>query len=176
MIKKLNEISILMHMLSNKNNLYQIGATKREILHTLNVKNKNKSGYFQNLITNLSKYIEPLGLQIRYNPINSHWFISYDSDISDLISANPFDNKPRLAATLFCTLVICLKNPEGISPITEIEKIRKKKNILEDLKELEQKGYLELDKDINSVKLTPLIGYQLDLEKLFVKLALKIKE
>ncbi len=163
-------------MLSNKTNLYQIGATKRDILHTLNVKNKNKSGYFQNLITNLSKYIEPLGLQIRYNPINSHWFISYDSDISDLISANPFDNKPRLAATLFCTLVICLKNHEGISPITEIEKIRKKKNILEDLKELEQKGYLEIEKDLNSIKLTPLIGYQLDIEKLFVKLALKIKE
>jgi len=102
----MNEISILMHMLSNKNNLYQIGASKREILHTLNVKNKNKSVYFQNLVTNLSKYIEPLGLQIRYNPINSYWFITYDSEISDLISANPFDNKPRLAATLFCTLVI----------------------------------------------------------------------
>lgn len=162
-------------MLSNKNNLYQIGATKREILDTLNVKNKNKSGYFQNLITNLSKYIEPLGLQIRYNPINSHWFISYDSEVSDLISANPFDNKTRLAATLFCTLVICFNNPDGISLIPEIEKIRKKKHIFEDLKNLEQNGYLEIDKDRNNVKLTPLIGYQLDLEKLFVKLALKIK-
>lgn len=171
----MNEISIIMHMLSNKQNLYQIGATKGEILHILNIKNKNKSGYFQNLITNLSRYIEPLGLQIRYNPINSHWFISYDSDISDLISANPFDNKPRLAATLFCTLVLCLKNPDGISSMAEIEKIRKKKNILDDLKDLEQKGYLEIDKVLNNVKLTPLIGYQLDLEKLFVKLALKFK-
>jgi len=81
-----NEISILMHMLSNKNNVYQIGATKGEILHILNVKNKNKSGYFQNLITNLSNYIEPLGLQIRYNPINSHWFITYESEVSDLVS------------------------------------------------------------------------------------------
>jgi len=171
----MNEISILMHMLSNKNNLYQIGATKREILRILNVKSKNKSGYFQNLITNLSKYIEPLGLQIRYNPINSHWFLSYDSEVSDLISANPFDNKPRLAATLFCTLVACLKNPEGISSISEIEKIRKKMNVLDDLRDLEQKGYLEIDKVLNSIKLTPLIGYQLDLEKLFVKLALKLK-
>ena len=176
MIKKLNEISILMHMLSNKNNLCQIGATKREILHTLNVKNKNKSVYFQNLVINLSKYIEPLGLQIRYNPINSYWFITYDSEISDLISANPFDNKPRLAATLFCTLVCCLKNPEGKSLVTEIENIRKKKNVIEDLKELKQKGYLEIDKDLNQVKLTPLIGYELDIEKLFVKLALKLKD
>ena len=165
-----------MHVLSNKNNLYQIGATKKEILHTLNVKNKNKSVYFQNLITNLSKYIEPLGLQIRFNPINSHWFISYDSDISDLISANPFDNKPRLAATLFCTIVCCLKNPDGVSNIAEIQNIRKKKNILEDLRDLEQNGYLEIDKNLNQIKLTSLIGYLLDFEKLFVKLALKLKK
>lgn len=172
----MNEISILMHLLSNKNNLYIIGATKREILHTLNVKNKNKSGYFQNLLTNLSKYIEPLGLQIRYNPINSHWFISYDSEVSDLIAANPFEDKPRLAATLFCAIVCCLKNPDGLSKVPEIQSLRKKKGILEDLRELEQKGYLEIDKNQNQVHLTPLIGYQLDLDKLFVKLALKIKE
>jgi hypothetical protein len=165
-----------MHILSSKNNSHQIGATKSEILRTLNVNNRNKSGYFQNLITNLSRYIEPLGLQIRYNPINSHWFISYDSEISDIISANPFDNKPRLAATLFCTLVVCLNNPEGISLIPEIEKIRKKKHVLKDLKDLEQKGYLKIDKDRNEVKFTPLIGYLLDLEKLFVKLALKTKQ
>ncbi len=176
MIKKLNELSILIHKLSSKNNLYQIGATKKEILQTLNVKNKNKSVYFQNLITNLSKYIEPLGLQIRYNPINSHWFISYDSEISDLISANPFENKPRLAATLFCVIVCCLNNPDGLSKITEIQNIRKKKGILDDLRELEQKAYLEIDKELNQVNLTPLIGYQLDLDKLFVKLALKLKE
>jgi len=48
-------------------------------------------------------------------------------------------------------------------------------NVLEDLNYLEQIGYLEIDKGLNSVKLTPLIGYQLDIEKLFVKLALKIK-
>ena len=172
----MNEISILMHMLSNKNNVYVIGATKREILHNLNVKNKNKSGYFQHLITNLSKYIKPLGLQIRYNPINSHWFISYDSEVSDLISANPFEDKPRLAATLFCAIVCCLKNPNGLSKITEIQKIRKKKGVIEDLKELEHKGYIEIDKNLKQVNLTPLIGYQLDLDKLFVKLALKITQ
>ena len=171
----MNEISILMHMLSTKNNLYIIGATKSEILHTLNVKNKNKSGYFQHLITNLSTYIEPLGLQIRYNPINSHWFLSYDSEVSDLISANPFEDKPRLAATLFCAIVCCLKNPDGISKIAEIQTIRKKKGVIEDLRELEKKGYLQIDKRLNHVNLTPLIGYQLDLEKLFIKLALKIK-
>ncbi len=36
-------------------------------------------------------------------------------------------------------------------------------------------GYLELNKNLGEVRLSPLIGYQLDLEKLFIKLALKLK-
>lgn len=152
-----------------------MGATKKEILQALNIKNRNKTVYFQHLITNLSNYIEPLGLQIRYNSIDSHWFISYDYEISDAISANPFEGKPKLAASLFCTLVSCLQN-SGIGKIAEIKKLRNKKNAIEDLKELEKMGYIVIDNDSNQVQLTSLIGYQLDLEKLFVKLALKLKE
>ncbi|MFX1571849.1 MAG: hypothetical protein ACFFB0_03795 [Promethearchaeota archaeon] len=171
----MNEITILMHLLSRKVNLFEIGATKEEVLNALNIKDKNKSIYFQDLITNLSNYIEPLGLQIRFNPLNSHWFILFNSDVSDFVSANPFEGKPRLAATLFCTLVCCMKN-FGTGKIHEIRELRKKKGIIEDLNELKKMGYLELKKDSGEVKLSPLIGYQLDLEKLFIKLALKFKK
>ena len=152
-----------------------MGATKKEILKKLNVKNRNKTVYFQSLIINLSNYIEPLGLQIKYNPIDSHWFISYEPEISELISANPFEGKPKLAATLFCTLICCLQN-SGEAKISEIEKLRKKKHVIEDLKELGKKGYLEINSELNIVHLTPLIGYQLDFEKLFIRLYQKIKE
>jgi hypothetical protein len=172
----MNEISILMNLLSNRKNEHEIGATKKEILQKLNISNRDKNIFFYNLITNLSKYIEPLGLQIKFNPINSHWFISYDSEVSDLISANPFGDKSRLAATLFCALVASLKNPGGISKIAEIQKLRNKKGIIEDLKELEQLGYVEIALNSNEVKLTPLIGYHLDLEELLIKVALKTKE
>ena len=175
MIKKVNEISILMHILSSKNNQFQIGATKSEVLKELNITNKNKTVYFQHLISNLSNYIEPLGLQIRFNPIDSHWFISYEPDISNLISANPFEGRPRLAATLFCTLISCLQN-SGEGKIHDIEQIRKKKHVIQDLKDLEKKGYLEINSELGLVYLTPLIGYQLDFEKLFIKLSLKLKQ
>ncbi len=174
----MNEISVLMHLLSKKTDLYQIGATKKEILNTLNIKNKNKSIYFHDLIANLSNYIEPIGLQIRFNPLDSHWFISFEPEISDGVSANPFGGKPRLAASLFVTLTACLKN-SGACTISEIKELRKKKNVLEDLKDLERMGYIKINKDTGQVKMTPLIGYQLELEKLFVKLAslkLKIKK
>ncbi|MHA1913464.1 MAG: hypothetical protein ACW986_09220 [Promethearchaeota archaeon] len=171
----MNEFTILMHLLSEKTNIVHIGATKEEILKKLNLYGKNESVYFHNLITHLSSYIEPLGLQIRFNPLSSHWYIAFETAASEFVSANPFESKPRLAATLFCTLICCLKDM-GRGKIHDIKEIRKKKYVVKDLKELQEIGYLELDEDLGSVSLTPLIGYQLDLNKLLVKLALKLKE
>jgi len=169
----MNEISILIHLLSRRKSLYQIGATKKEIISYLNLKGKNKSILFLDLITNLSKYIEPLGIQVKFNPLDSHWFISFESRISDLTFANPFEGEPRLAGTLLCILICCLQH-SGSTTIQEVKKLRKKKGILDDLKELSKRGYIFLEN--NKLQLTPLIGYQLDIHKLFTKLALKLKE
>ena len=164
-----------MHLLSRKITLDKRGASEEEILDALNLKTKNKSIYFQYLIANLSEYIEKLGLQVRYNPLDEHWFISFDQDVSDLISANPFEHQPKVAATLFCTLACCFRN-SGTCKIHEIVQLRKKKGVLEDLKVLEKKGYLEVNTKMDQVRLTPLIGYELDLNALFTKLAVKLKE
>lgn len=174
-MKRMNEISMLMHLLSRRKDKYRVGATKKEILHALYLKNRNKSVLFYQLITKLSRYIEPLGLQIEYNSLDSHWFISYDSDLLDFTSSNPFEGKPKLAATLFCVLICCMKN-FGKCMIHEIKELRKKKKVTEDLKELEDMNYITINKDLNQIALTPLIGYHLDIEKLFRHLALKLKD
>jgi len=164
-----------MHLLSRKITTDKIGASEDEILDALNLKTKNKSIHFQHLIANLSQYIEKLGLQVRYNPLDEHWFISFEQDVSDVISANPFESQPKLAATLFCTLTCCFKN-SGSCTIHEISELRKKKGLRDDLKVLDRKGYITIDKKKDQVHLTPLIGYELDLNALFTKLALKLKE
>ncbi|MHA1234787.1 MAG: hypothetical protein ACTSQL_06845 [Promethearchaeota archaeon] len=171
----MNEISILMYMLTRKKSINQIGATEKEILKSLNVKNKNKSVYFQDILTGLSKYLEPLGLQIHFNSLNSHWFVNHDTELTELITANPFEGRPSLSATLLCILTSCLKN-SGHTSIQEIRALRNKKDIKDDIKILEKEGFLELDKKTTNIRLTPLIGYKLDLQKLFVRLALKLKE
>lgn len=171
----MNEISILMHLLSRREDLTHIGATEEQALEALNITYKNKSLYFQNLITELSKLIEPLGIQIRFNPINSYWFITFESEVSDIINSNSFGIQPSLAATLFCILACCLKN-SGSTTIQEIHEIRKKKTFGEDIKKLVKIGYIIFDKKKNHISLTPLIGYQLDLDKLFLKLSLRLKE
>ncbi len=151
-----------------------MGATKEEILASLNFQGKNDNFYFQTLLTNLSEHVEQIGLKVRFNPLDSHWFLSFESDTSELISANPFKNQPKLAATLFVTLVCCFNN-SGIAKLHEIRDLRKKKLVLEDLRDLEKTGYVKIDKLKGEVLLTPLIGYKLDLEQLFVKVALKLK-
>ena len=170
----INEFSILIHLLSRKINNYQMGASKKEIIEKLHITGKNEQIYFHQLISNLSKHIEPLGLFIRFNPLDNHWFVSYDLEISNLISANPFEDKPKLAATLFCVLICCLSNLGRIK-VKDIKELRKKKGVLKDLRKLEEFGYINLDREINEVSLTPLIGYQLDLPQLFTKLSLKLK-
>lgn len=152
-----------------------IGATKKELIENLGIKGKNSSVYLQKLIIELSNYLEPIGLQVRYNPLNSYWFITFESEISELFLANPFEGRPSLAATLFCVIVYCLKSP-GNAEIADIQKIRGKKSIIEDIKELEGLGYLEFINKSNQVKLTPLIGYKLDIPKLLLQTALRIKE
>lgn len=170
----MNELTVLMHLLSKKINNSQIGATEEEILNALNVKNKNRAIYFRNMIKNLSNYLEPLGLQVRFNPLNSFWYISFDPETTELFSTNPFEGNPRLAATLFCTLISCF-NSSGETTIQKIKEIRKKKGVLEDLRELKKMGFVNLERNLNKVSLTPLIGYLIDLEKLFLKIALKLK-
>ena len=164
-----------MHLLSSKITTDKMGASEEEVLDALNLKTKNKSIRFQYLIANLSKYVQNLGLQVRYNPLDEHWFISFDQEVSDVISANPFENHPKIAATLFCTLACSFKN-SGSCMIHEISELRKKKGVREDLKILEKKGYIVIDKKSDRVHLTPLIGYELDLNALFTNLAIKLKE
>jgi len=171
----MNEFTILVHILSKKTDNFEIGATKEEIIKILNYQGKNESVYIQNLIIHLSNYLEPLGLQIRFNPLSSRWYIAFEMATSDLIYANPFEGKPRLAATLFCVLICCLKNT-GIGKIHDIEKLRKKKRVIDDLKELRNRGYIDIDDKLGQVRLTPLIGYQLDLNKLLIKLTLKLNK
>lgn len=164
-----------MHLLSRKTFKSKIGATEEEILDSLNIKDKNKSIYFQTLISNLSNYLEPLGLQVRFNPLNSYWYVSFDPETNEILAANPFEGNPRLAATLFCTLISCFSS-SGETTVQKVKEIRKKKGVLEDLKELKKMGFVTIEKNLNNVSLTPLIGYMIDLEKLFLKIALKLRK
>jgi len=159
-------------MLSRKSGPSQIGATRQELIDSLNLTNKNKDFIFTELLNNLSEYLKPLGMQIKFNTLDEHWYISFEENITELTKANPFIGKPRLAATLFCIITSCIKN-SGIGNMREITEMRKVKKIEKDLVELQNLGYISIEKDKSRIRLSPLIGYHLNFHKLLVKLALK---
>ena len=135
-----------------RSKIVQSSRVTETVESKLNLKTKNQSVHFQKIIIELANYIEPIGLQIRYNPLDAHWFISFDSGISDHIMSNPFEQQPSLAATLFCTLAFCLKN-NGYTTIPEIKRLRNKKGLYQDLKDLEKRGYIIIEKSTGKVVL-----------------------
>ena len=168
----MNEISILFYLLSKRSGHHQIGTTKEEILDKLNITGRNQDFILTELLIELAKYIEPIGLQIKFNPIDEHWYITFEKDISETFKANQFIGKPSLAATLFCIITSCFKN-SGKAKVQEIKNLRKKKDIIPDLKKLSKLGYISISKNFDQVELTSLIGYQLDLHELYLSLAQK---
>lgn len=172
---QMNEISVLMYLLSKRSSQHNLGATREEIMEMLNPGKNVEDFVFNKLISKLSNYIEPLGLRINYNPINSHWYLSVKNEISELFKANPFIEHPSLAATLFIILTCSLRN-RGTTTIQEARELRKKKNLMKDLKDLEKQGYISIDSLTNRINLTPLIGYQIDMEKLYRNILLRMKD
>ena len=172
----MNEIAILMHLLSRRKNNDEIGSTEKELFKFLNLTGKYKELYLNELLLNLANYIEPLGLELKYNFLNKHWFITFNPLISNIIKSTPFASKPSLAATLFSIIALCFKN-SGKCNLTELSKLRKKKVLTNDIKELEKLGYISfLNKEKTELLLTPRIAYELDLNDLLLKISLKLKK
>lgn len=140
------------------------GAPAEEILKTLHWPEKLGCGELQKKLSEFDTYLQPLGLQVRLNPLNDFWFVAFRQDISEFAVQNPFGGKLRLPATLLAT-IICMVKYRNQVPISAIREIRKKETVLEDLKQLQNLGYIEITGE--KITLTPLIGYQLDLINLF---------
>ncbi len=159
----MNEFAAIMILLTRSTDGLR-GAPSEEILKTLHWPEKLGRAELQKKLTEFDSYLRPLGLQVRVNPLNDFWFVAFRQDISEFAAQNPFGGKPRLPATLLAT-IICMVQYGNQVPISAVREIRKKETVQEDLKQLENLGYVEIAGD--NVTLTPLIGYQLDLINLF---------
>ena len=160
----MNEAELMIYVLSQKKDNITVGATEEELLKKLAFTDRNRKQKLLVLIDELSKNIYHLGLRIKYNPANQHWFIGFkDNSISSMLDANNNNLPTKLAATLFTILILSINSKSKIQ-ISEIKKIRKKKDIRTDLEELEEKGYIKINS--NAVNLTPKIFYFVDIDEL----------
>ena len=159
----LNEFTALMIMLTRSNEGLR-GAPAEDILRTLHWPEKLGRAELQKKLMEFDTYVKPLGLQVRVNPLNDHWFVAFHQEMAEFSNQNPFGGNPRLPPTLLATIICMVKYGNRV-PISSIQEIRKKQTVLDDLKQLERLGYIEIAQEF--VTITPLIGYQLDLINLF---------
>lgn len=157
----MNEAEVLIYMLSRKQDEKNIGASENELLNALSLTDRNSKFKLLNLLEEINANIFPFGLTVKFNPVNEHWFISFKDNVSTFNESHNSLLSTKLAATLFSILVLNFSNNISAT-IAEIAKIRNKQNITEDIEELKNQGYLELDG--NNVILTPKIFYYLDID------------
>jgi len=168
----MNEYSILIHLLTQKRensslkNTEILGATQKEICKKLKFTGKSASIRFYSLLEEVSKNLRAFGLHIQKNPLNNHWFITQDSEIQEFSQANPFHDKPKLAATLCAVLAVSLTQASSVS-VDQVKEVRKKKNLMNDLKALEKMKFIILSE--NQILIHPNIGYFLNIDQ-FIEL------
>ena len=159
----MNEAEIILFLLSKQKDKITVGATEEELLQGLGLTDQNAKSKLMNLLEELDKNILHLGLKIQFNIVNKHWYISFkDSNI--LANAYPpYNLSSKAAATLFSILILGITVGSPVKK-SEIIKNRKKKNIEEDLLELESLGYIENHE--STINLTPKVFYHVDIDEL----------
>jgi len=148
----------------------QYGCHSDELCKELKYTGKTAIMQLTQLMGSFSHAIHPFGLKIRQNPFNHYWYITEDVDIQEYFLNNPFENKIRLGATLAVIISLCLVHGGKID-YTTLQNARKKKDLSEDLKDLESQGFILLSE--NQIELSPNLGYYLNLDKFLKKIEKK---
>ena len=73
----MNEAQVVLYLLSRKKSEIEIGATKDEICAKLGLTDRNADYKFWNLIRGINLSVFPMGLIVKFNPVNSHWFVGF---------------------------------------------------------------------------------------------------
>jgi hypothetical protein len=164
----MNQFSILLHLLTRSKASTQDpsflirGETMDNICSTLGFTSKTRHIEFFELLQKFSRYIQPLGLQMKQNLFNRHWFLIQESSIQNWLHANPFADKKSLGATMAVIISLSLLHGQEID-FQLINQYRKKKSLDDDLTKLHELRFIIRNK--NKVKLHPNLGYYLDFNK-----------
>ena len=160
----MNEAELLIYLLTRIQDNITIGTNEHVLLKILALTDKNAKSKLLNLLQELNTNLSVLGLVVKFNPANEHWFIGFKDEIPK-ISNKILDTglSSSSAATLLSILILSISDG---TPITynEVRKFRKKKAIKDDILKLESKGFIKTSK--GNLVLTPKIFYHIDLEKI----------
>ncbi|TFG32439.1 hypothetical protein EU527_10180 [Candidatus Thorarchaeota archaeon] len=164
----MNEYAILVKLLTRTGN--PIGASVEDMLDAMGLpEDVGRHVLFQRL-GSLHERIRPLGLYVKHNPVAGVFYldISDQVDLAQDTAALP----DKLAATLLIVITLAYQEGGWVS-IDRVREFRKKalRGIMEDLRDLQGQGYVEISQDKKQVRLGTRVPFEIDYESFFKDLA-----
>ena len=160
----MNEYSILMKLLTRSGD--PIGAGVDDMLDALGLpEDIGRETLFKRL-GELHSRLEPVGLTVKHNPVSGVFYVDTSSHAKMKQDTSPLPDK--LAATLLIVITLAYQEGGWVS-YDRVREFRKKslRGVMEDLRDLQTQGYVELDKVAKRVRLGLRVPFEIDYEAFF---------
>ncbi len=160
----MNEYAILMKLLTRSGN--PIGAGIDDMLDALSLpENIGREILFRRL-GELHSRLQPVGLTIKHNPVSGVFYV--DTSLQTKMKQEESLLPDKLAATLLIVITLAYQEGGWVS-YDRIREFRKKsmRGVMEDLRNLQSKGYVELDKVAKMARLGLRVPFEIDYEAFF---------
>ncbi|MHA1771623.1 MAG: hypothetical protein ACTSYL_05430 [Candidatus Thorarchaeota archaeon] len=160
----LNEYAILTNLLTRTGK--PIGAGVEDMLDALGYPElEGRAVLFQRLAA-LHQLLEPLGLAIRFNPIDDVFYIDVQPTVDVGLAQEVLPD--RLAATLLAVMTLAYQKGGWVSA-KQVQGIRKKslRSIRDDLRELAKSGYVEYDRSSGNVRPGIRVPFEISYDEIF---------
>ena len=164
MLDTMNEYAILMKLLTRSGD--PIGAGVDDMLDALGLPEDLGREVLFRRLGELHTRLEPVGLTIKHNPVSGVFFVdtSFQSKMKQEDSTLP----DKLAATLLIVITLAYQEGGWVS-YDRVREFRKKslRGVMEDLRELQKQGYIELDAAGKRARLGLRVPFEIDYEAFF---------
>jgi len=166
----MNEYAILMKLLTRSGN--PIGAGVDDMLDALSLPEDIGRDLLFRRLGELHSRLEPVGLTIKHNPVSGVFYV--DTSLQTKMKQEESLLPDKLAATLLIVITLAYQEGGGVS-YDRIREFRKKsmRGVMEDLRDLQLKGYVELDKVAKMARLGLRVPFEIDYEAFFRDLVAK---
>ena len=160
----MNEYAILMKLLTRSGD--PIGAGVDDMLDALSLPEDLGREILFRRLGELHSRLEPVGLTIKHNPVSGVFYV--DTSLQSKIMQEDNMLPDRLAATLLIVITLAYQEGGWVS-YDRVREFRKKslRGVMEDLRELQNQGYIELDPAGRKVRLGLRVPFEIDYEAFF---------
>lgn len=160
----MNEYAILMKLLTRSGD--PIGAGVDDMLDALSLPEDIGREVLFRRLGELHSRLEPVGLTIKHNPVSTVFYV--DTSLQTKMKQEESPLPDKLAATLLIVITLAYQEGGWVS-YDRIREFRKKsmRGVMEDLRDLQSQGYVELDKTTKRARLGLRVPFEIDYEAFF---------